>query len=977
MTEAERILALSPRQPLNGQRVLRISGFAGRGEMPNSTQIQAVKVGSLNVGTMSGKGREVVDLMERRKLEVLCLQETRWRGNKARELGRGFKLFYSGADGRGRNGVGIILSPNHKENVISVWRKNDRIMLIKLIIGNTIINIMSVYAPQVGCDDEEKDKFWQDLDSMCTEIPDVETALIAGDFNGHVGERNLAIERVHGRYGSGAVNPNGERLIDFAVAYDLAILNTFFKKKDYNTYESGGQETQLDYILYKRSKMSEVRNFKVIKGETAAKQHHLIIGEFNIKRGRKGKKRAIPKIKWWNLKDEDQRSLFRERVLEQIELREGVEEWWNLNASMIRQAAEEILGMTSGKGPPNDKETWWWKEEISETIKQKKITRKEYYKNRNEENEERLKTANKAAKKAVAVAKAEAREEMYQELDTRGGQKKIYRIAKARDKSTKDQTHIRHMKDTEGNVLYDDDAIKRRWKEYFENLMNVENPRVETGAGLPTERRTDNISRREVEKALRLMKSNKAVGPDNIPIEAWKSLGEAAVDVLWDLLNEIYEQEKIPSEWRKSTIVPIYKQKGNIQDCTNYRGIKLISHTMKLWERTIGMRIEAETVISENQFGFVKGRQTSDAIFALRQTMEKYREKQKGLHMAFIDLEKAYDRVPRSEVWRCMREKGVSEKYVRLVQDMYRDVTSQVSSCVGITDEFNIKVGLHQGSTLSPYIFDLIMDVLSEGIREEAPWTMLFADDIVLVCNTKESLRDKLSQWKRALEDRGLKISRTKSEYLSFNDFEEENGVEMDDEIIKRVPAFKYLGSHVTEDGELDVEVNQRIQSGWQAWRRFSGVLCDKKISARLKGKVYKTAVRPAILYGSETWPIKRVHEKKVNVAEMRMLRWMCGVTRKDKIRNDYIKGTVKVTEVSAKMQERRINWYGHVIRSEEGYIGNQVMEMHVDGRRRRGRPKLSWRERLKEDLEDKGLRREDAMDRARWKRLARNSDPI
>nr|XP_027220892.1 uncharacterized protein LOC113813143 [Penaeus vannamei] len=373
----------------------------------------------------------------------------------------------------------------------------------------------------------------------------LKTALIAGDFNGHVGERNLAIERVHGRYGSGAVNPNGERLIDFAVAYDLAILNTFFKKKDYNTYESGGQETQLDYILYKRSKMSEVRNFKTKTREVC----------------------------------------FRERVLEQIELREGVEEWWNLNASMIRQAAEEMLGMTSGKGTTNDKET-----------------------------------CEQSSKKAVAVAKAEAREEMYQELDTRGGQKKIYRIAKARDKS---------------------------------------NERSDT--------------------------------------------------------YQAYEG------YRRKCF------KGNIQDCTNYRGIKLISHTMKLWERTIGMRIEAETVISENQFGFVKGRQTSDAIFALRQTMEK-------------------------------------------------DVTSQVSSCVGITDEFNIKVGLHQGSTLSPYIFDLIMDVLSEGIQEEAPWTMLFADDIVLVCKTKESLREKLSQWKRALEDRGLKISRTKSEYLSFNDFEEKMG---------------------------------------------------------------------------------------------------------------------------------------------------------------------------------------------------------
>nr|XP_027229489.1 uncharacterized protein LOC113821211 [Penaeus vannamei] len=104
------------------------------------------------------------------------------------------------------------------------------------------------------------------------------------------------------------------------------------------------------------------------------------------------------------------------------------------------------------------------------------------------------------------------------------------------------------------------------------------------------------------------------------------------------------------------------------------------------------------------------------------------------------------------------------------------------------------------------------------------------------------------------------------------------------------------------------------------------------------------------------------------------MLRWMCGVM--DKIRNDYLRGTVKATEVSVKMQERRINWYGNVIRSEEDYIRNRVMEMHVDGRRRRGRPKLRWRDRL-EKLKDKGLGREDAMDRTRWKKLARNSDLI
>ena len=210
-----------------------------------------------------------------------------------------------------------------------------------------------------------------------------------------------------------------------------------------------------------------------------------------------------------------------------------------------------------------------------------------------------------------------------------------------------------------------------------------------------------------------------------------------------------------------------------------------------------------------------------------------------------------------------MRDKGVSEKYVRLVQDMYDGVTSYVNSCVGTTEEFEIKVGLHQGSALSPYLFDLIMDVISEGIRSKAPWEMLFADDIVLVCETKPELRRQLSRWKKVLEEKGFRISRTKTEYLQFNDYEDLEDMKMDEEIIKKVKAFKYLGTHVSEDGELDVEISHRIQCGWNAWRKLSGVLCDKKMNVRLKGKVYKTAVRPAMMYGSETWGDKEGTRKE------------------------------------------------------------------------------------------------------------------
>ncbi len=160
------------------------------------------------------------------------------------------------------------------------------------------------------------------------------------------------------------------------------------------------------------------------------------------------------------------------------------------------------------------------------------------------------------------------------------------------------------------------------------------------------------MEREEVENAMKKMKNNKAVGPDNIPVEAWKALGKEGVDILWGLIRKIEEQEVIPEEWRDSIMVPIFKEKGDVQDCANYRGIKLLSHTMKIWERIVDARLRQEVEISKGQFGFMPQKGTTNAIFMLRQVMEKYREKQREIHAIFIDLEKAYDRIPRQEVWR-------------------------------------------------------------------------------------------------------------------------------------------------------------------------------------------------------------------------------------------------------------------------------------------------------------------------------------
>ena len=247
---------------------------------------------------------------------------------------------------------------------------------------------------------------------------------------------------------------------------------------------------------------------------------------------------------------------------------------------------------------------------------------------------------------------------------------------------------------------------------------------------------------------MKRMKNGKSVGPDDIPVEAWKVMGRTAVEWLTEVFGNIMETEHMPDEWRASTLIPVFKNKGDIQDCGNYRGIKLTSHTLKMWERIVDQRLRSAVEISEQQFGFMPKRSTTDAIFALRQLVEKYREGQEDLHCIFIDLEKAYDRVPRQEMWDCLRMKDVEEKYIRIIQDMYKDSKTLVRCAAGDTDEFEVTVGLHQGSALSPFLFALIMDCMTREVQREAPWDMLFADDVVICSETMEEVKQRLELWR-------------------------------------------------------------------------------------------------------------------------------------------------------------------------------------------------------------------------------------
>ena len=176
------------------------------------------------------------------------------------------------------------------------------------------------------------------------------------------------------------------------------------------------------------------------------------------------------------------------------------------------------------------------------------------------EKQKKQQEAKQKAKKAVAKAKSEAYQTLYERLETKEGQKDVYRIAKQRKKESEDIQHIKMIKDENGKILAKENEIKERWKNYYVKLMNEENPRERRETELQTvDKEVESISKEEVWKAVCKMKNGKPTGPDEIPAEAWKALGDEGCDFLCWLFNDILENNKMPDEWRESIMVPIFK----------------------------------------------------------------------------------------------------------------------------------------------------------------------------------------------------------------------------------------------------------------------------------------------------------------------------------------------------------------------------------------------------------------------------------
>ncbi|KAK6755369.1 hypothetical protein RB195_014003 [Necator americanus] len=209
------------------------------------------------------------------------------------------------------------------------------------------------------------------------------------------------------------------------------------------------------------------------------------------------------------------------------------------------------------------------------------------------------------------------------------------------------------------------------------------------------------------------------------------------------------------------------------------------------------------------------------------------------------------------------------------------------------------------------------MDTITKEIQKQHPWTLLFADDVMLASESRDDLQKQVQSWKDRLQQYGLRLNTSKTEYMECGIRIKDGSIRVDGTELNKVNCFKYLGSKVTSTGDIDQEGRARVNAAWMKWKMATGVLCDKKVPVRLKSKI---SGRLCVLlpFGCECWPTTKALERVLHAMEMRMLRWTIGVTLKEKVSNDTVRSIFGVVPITEKMKEARLRWFGPLRRGED-----------------------------------------------------------
>lgn len=493
----------------------------------------------------------------------------------------------------------------------------------------------------------------------------------------------------------------------------------------------------------------------------------------------------------------------------------------------------------------------------------------------------------------------------------------------------------------------------------------------------------DPPTRDEVAKAIQCLKIGKAPGFDLITAEMLKADLLSAVEALTPLIEKIWRQEELPDDWNRGLLITVPK-KGDLSQCGNWRGITLLSIPSKVFCKILLDRLSGavEPLLRKEQAGFRPNRSCTDQINTLRIILEQASEWQREIYLTFVDFEKAFDTLKWTSIWSRLSEIGVPPKIIALLKAIYKKYSCRVTHDGLISEDIAVFAGVRQGCLLSPLLFLVVLDGIMQRThqskRRGIEWGITeiledldYADDLCLLSHTHQDMQTKLNDLRREAGGTGLKINCAKTQEMRSG-VANQTPLRIGADDVKRVHNFTYLGSVVSEVGGTEEDITSRIAKARATFAQLRPVWQSRKLTRRIKLKIFRSNVKSVLLYGCETWKVTKTISQRLQVFVNRCLRQILGIHWPEKISNELLLERCNETPIDQQIKRRKWNWIGHTLRRGSDHIPKQAMDWNPQGKRKRGRPKQTWRRTIADEAKNIGKTwsevKREAQDRIRWR---------
>ncbi|XP_053403102.1 uncharacterized protein LOC128558242 [Mercenaria mercenaria] len=689
-------------------------------------------------------------------------------------------------------------------------------------------------------------------------------------------------------------NRFGDLLIDMCKAVNICIVNGRSNSSDDNgsfTCMTHNGESVIDLVLTNYSNFKYIVDFKV-HGYTEYSNHTPL--SFGIKIGhceRNNTQYTKTFYKW----DERLRDQFKSDIFCGLHTLEGIvsNEQYSIDDKVKRYT--EYITNTANKyfekqltcqnyfftDNKSKERKRWFNDNCKEKRKLYREALEKFTCERSNENFILMKSLKKDYKYCVRRTKWEFNLKRGKEMNEmrRKKPREFWKMFKSKNQNPSEAisteefyTHFKNLAMQNNDI---DDDVEEFLKHFDENRPNNENILHEIDRP---------ITQEEIRKACSGLKRNKSAGIDSCINEYFLETADILVSSLEKLFNSILDAGEFPKQWTQGVIVPILK-KPPCNDTNNYRGITLTSCFGKIFTSILNERIQQWCVESDRltdaQFGFRADHSTTDAIFVLQSLINMKINKRDKMYAAFIDYQKAYDKIYRNGLWYKLIKEGINGKILNVMRAMYTEVKSCIKHFNTLSDFFSCEMGLFQGEITSPILFSLFINDLEIALQANvfsginldqiSIYLILFADDCILLSDTPEGLQSHLDllaeyciKWKLTVNiDKTKIIVFRKGGRLAQNEHWTYSDIEID-----VVEQFNYLGFVVSSGGSFRRGIDTLTGKALKAMNSIYTLTKDMDIPINIHLNLFDSYVSSILCYSSEIWgfstadKIERVHRK-------------------------------------------------------------------------------------------------------------------